>query len=1000
MTTMFGIPMQGIMVALLAITAVCLSAVAFTAWRNRTMFWVGVRNVPRRRAQTVLIVFGLMLATAIIASALTIGDTLTYSIKQQVYDRMGAIDLTVVKGREEQGAVVREQGPAGYFDRATYQTVRARLAGDPAIDGLAPVFVAQTPMIDPASQLGEPAAATLAIDPADAAALGGVRARDGGTLDLGALRDDEIVVNAALAESLQAHVGDRLTVFVHQEGHHQQLAYTVAGIAANGGLGGFSEELGRVALLPARALPALAGQDGVSNMLLVSARGDASGGLAHEPAARAALERATAGTGLVVESLKRDGIAQAEQAGNSYTSIFFLCGLFAIAAGVVLIFLIFVMLAAERRGEMGMARAVGTKRRHLVQAFVAEGAAYDLLAAAVGAVAGVGLSALMVRVGARLLARAGEGLALSLRVEPRSLAIAYCLGVVVTFITIAVSSWRVSRLNIVAAIRDLEDAPMPGGTWRGLALGVGGVALGALLWATAGSNGTPFTLGVSTVILAATLVLRRLRLPDRLLGTLAGAALLAFWSLPTDTSDRLFGKHVRGTELFFVAGIMMVAGAALVLVNNAGTLAAALGAVARVARRFGSALRMGLAYPAASRFRTGLTLYMFALITFLLILMAGLETNVDRLLNDPAKQAGGWDVAGTVLTPVGLGEDAVRRGLAAGGVAPDEIAAIGGYAALPAAQTELRTVGGANPAGGYPVKGVDDGFLAASGFHLRSRAEGYADDAAVWRALRADPTLAVVDAMALSAPGGMMGDGWRAAGIAQNARTFAPLHVELRSPQTGRSRTVTVIGVTDNTLVSGFFVRQETVDAVFGPQPVTHYLFKLRPGADDRATARRIEAALLTEGLQADSIHEQLARTNGFMGGFFALLQGFIALGLVVGIAALGVVAFRAVVERRQQIGMLRAIGFQRRMVSLAFLIEALFVTVLGVAAGVTTALVLTRNVFMSGDFGDTASAQFFVPWAQVALFAGIALVAALATTLVPSWQAGRVAPAEALRYE
>ena len=39
---------------------------------------------------------------------------------------------------------------------------------------------------------------------------------------------------------------------------------------------------------------------------------------------------------------------------------------FSIAAGILLIFLIFVMLAAERRGELGIARAVGTRRGHLV----------------------------------------------------------------------------------------------------------------------------------------------------------------------------------------------------------------------------------------------------------------------------------------------------------------------------------------------------------------------------------------------------------------------------------------------------------------------------------------------------------------------------------------------------------------------------------------------------------------------------------------------------------
>jgi putative ABC transport system permease protein len=660
---------------------------------------------------------------------------------------------------------------------------------------------------------------------------------------------------------------------------------------------------------------------------------------------------------------------QAERIGSTYTSLFLLCGLFAIAAGVALIFLIFVMLAAERRAEMGMARAVGTKRRHLIQAFVAEGAAYDLAAAAVGAALGVAVSAVMVRIGAGLVAGAVDGLTLALRVEPRSLAVAYCLGVVVTFATIAVSSWRVSRLNIVAAIRDLDDAPRPGGGWRGLALGLGGVALGALLWASAGRNAAPFSLGVSTIILASTLLLRRLHLPSRPTLTLAGAALLAFWALPLAAKDRLFGEHEMGTEMFFVSGITMVAGAALVLASNAEVAAALLGALARVARRFGAAIRMGIAYPAASRTRTGLTLYMFALIVFILVMMASLEANFDRLFNDPARQTGGWDVSGTVLAEGGLGGDALRQGLAAAGLDRGEIVAVGGYARLLPAQAQLRTIDGRRPASGYAVNGVDDGFLAATGFHLQARAEGYGDDAAVWRALRDDQPLAVIDSMALASDGAM-GGGWRAEGITQATRTFRPFQVELRSPVTGRSRVVTVVGVTDATLVMGAFVHQRTLDDVFGPQPVTRYLFKLRPNAD--------EAALLGAGMQAESIDAQIAAMNRFSTGFFALLQGFIALGLVVGIAALGVVAFRAVIERRQQIGMLRAIGFGRGLVALAFLIESLYVTVLGIAAGVATALVLTRNVFNSGEFGDTGGASFFVPWGQVALFAAIALGAAL----------------------
>ena len=45
------------------------------------------------------------------------------------------------------------------------------------------------------------------------------------------------------------------------------------------------------------------------------------------------------------------------------------------------------MLAAERKPEMGMARAVGAKRRQLVEAYLAEGMGYDLGSAVVGLVA-------------------------------------------------------------------------------------------------------------------------------------------------------------------------------------------------------------------------------------------------------------------------------------------------------------------------------------------------------------------------------------------------------------------------------------------------------------------------------------------------------------------------------------------------------------------------------------------------------------------------------------
>ena len=59
------------------------------------------------------------------------------------------------------------------------------------------------------------------------------------------------------------------------------------------------------------------------------------------------------------------------------------------------------------------------------------------------------------------------------------------------------------------------------------------------------------------------------------------------------------------------------------------------------------------------------------------------------------------------------------------------------------------------------------------------------------------------------------------------------------------------------------------------------------------------------------------------------------ALGLFVGIASLGVIAFRSVVERRQQIGMLRAIGYQSSTVALTFVLESAFIALMGILSGV-----------------------------------------------------------------
>ena len=181
--------------------------------------------------------------------------------------------------------------------------------------------------------------------------------------------------------------------------------------------------------------------------------------------------------------------------------------------------------------------------------------------------------------------------------------------------------------------------------------------------------------------------------------------------------------------------------------------------------------------------------------------------------------------------------------------------------------------------------------------------------------------------------------------------------------------------------------------------PVTNYRFKLTESADPAAVSRDLDAAFRDNGMESRVLQELVDETASANRAFNYLFTGFMGLGLLVGVAALGVVSLRAVVERRQQIGVLRAIGYRRGMVQLGFLIESSFVVLLGVAIGVGLGTVISYNI-VNEIREDLETVRFAIPWVQILIIIGIAYVFSLITTFLPARQASRIYPAEALRYE
>jgi putative ABC transport system permease protein len=200
----------------------------------------------------------------------------------------------------------------------------------------------------------------------------------------------------------------------------------------------------------------------------------------------------------------------------------------------------------------------------------------------------------------------------------------------------------------------------------------------------------------------------------------------------------------------------------------------------------------------------------------------------------------------------------------------------------------------------------------------------------------------------------------------------------------------------------GLWTSQETLAPSFGWRALpTVHLIALRPGVDADAMARTLESRFLANGMQADSFSALLADAISASLTFDRLIEGFMGLGLLVGVAALGVISARSVVERRQQIGVLRAIGFRRGMVQAAFLLESSFVALTSIVVGTALGLAVSYNVIAeTARQPSWSNLSLQVPWLTLAGVFALVYAVALLTTLAPARRASRVYPAEALRYQ
>jgi putative ABC transport system permease protein len=171
-------------------------------------------------------------------------------------------------------------------------------------------------------------------------------------------------------------------------------------------------------------------------------------------------------TGAETSNETSDGLREAMSFFTTFLLIFAAVALF---VGTFLILNTFSILVAQRSQEMALYRALGAGRRQVTRSVLVEALVVGLLGATVGLVLGLVVAHLL------KLAFGAFGLDLGpggLVVEPRTVAVAYGVGVVVTMAAAYIPARRAARVSPVAAMRD--DVALPQAP-RSLHAGLGGV---------------------------------------------------------------------------------------------------------------------------------------------------------------------------------------------------------------------------------------------------------------------------------------------------------------------------------------------------------------------------------------------------------------------------------------------------------------------------------------------------------------------------------------------
>ena len=155
------------------------------------------------------------------------------------------------------------------------------------------------------------------------------------------------------------------------------------------------------------------------------------------------------------------------------------------------------------------------------------------------------------------------------------------------------------------------------------------------------------------------------------------------------------------------------------------------------------------------------------------------------------------------------------------------------------------------------------------------------------------------------------------------------------------------------------------------------------PTAISLGSTDAVTTKIPSDALEAASKADKTLQQTALFAGILALAVGGLGIANVMSIS---------VIQRSSEIGIRRAIGTTRSLIALQFLLEALFVGILG---GILGAMLGVGVVYLVSGF---AGWVVVVDYGRMPLWIGLAVAVSVIAGLYPSVKAARLEPLETLR--